>query len=559
MLTSADTLMLLTSDLGTWSTDPSRPNYANPAYVRMAPRWQLVEDIRAGTIAIRQKRQFYLPRFEAETIEDWQARVGMTFVMDHYATTITEHVGLVFAVPPKLGQDVPAKIVALTEDIDGEGNHLDVFAETALDNALHQGHCVLFTDYPVADHIKTKADEKTAQVRPYVTLYRASDVLSWRTVTVGGVKTLVQIVLRESGTDANGEFGTQPVTRYREIKQDVYYDQITGRATGLGAITWRAWKEKSAATPSDTAPNASIADDAFVPDGQGEIKGPTRICARIVYGGQKVGYLESIPHLMGLAFSNIEETQVASDYANIMHKCNVPTPIFIGRNTSPDANGQTVQMGQGIDIPQGGDAKMLEPSGVAINATRVRIEDLRAQMRRQGATTGDETGKVMTAIEAKIYAKQRNAKLQRAARSLQDALEGVLSDMAAFMGLPDGGSVAISQNFSEEGIDPTYLTVLVTAYAQGALPLDALLHALETGKLPDDFSSTDSALKLIADEMARQDAAAEQAKAMAANPQPANGGGGPDGNGGNGVAPVPAEHPIPVAAHTRQAPGAAAA
>jgi|GEM_PF-1769008 len=520
MLTTADTLLMITSDLGTWSTDPTRPNYACPAYIRMSPYWQLVEDIRGGTIPIRQKRQFYLPRFEAETVQDWQARVGMTFVADHYATTITEHVGLVFATPPKLGDDVPAKLRPLTEDIDGEGNHLDVFAQSAFDSALHQGHCVLFTDYPVADNIKTRADEVLAQARPYVTLYKASDVLSWRTVSVGGVRVLVQIVFRETTTEASGDFGTKPCTRYREIKQDVTYDQITGRAVGLGAITWRAWREETTAATSGVAPAVESTPSQFTPAGEGVITGPKRICARVVYGGERLGYLESAPHLKGLAFSNIEETQVASDYASVMHKCNVPTPVFIGRNVSPDAGGATVQMGQGIDIPTGGDAKMLEPAGTAIAATRTRIEDLRAQMRRQGATSGDETGKVMTAIEAKIYAKQRNAKLQRAARSLQDALEGVLDDMAAFMGLPDGGSVSVPQNFSEDGIDPAYLTVLVTAYKDGALPLDALLHALETGKLPDDFSATDSALKLITEEAARQDAADAEAKRLAANPPP---------------------------------------
>lgn len=531
MLTS-DTLLLLTSEFGTWSADPTRPDYACPAYIDMAPRWQLVQDIRGGTIEIRKKKQFYLPRFEAETLPDWQARVGMTFVADHYATTIVEHVGLVFATPPKLGDDVPAQIRALTEDIDGEGNHLDVFAQTAFDDALHFGHCVLLTDFPPEptgtplpwtpppgySQTTTSADAKASKMRPYVTLYKAPDVLSWRTASVGGVKVLAQVVFRETGTEEKGEFGTTECTRYREIKQQVFYDEFTGRATGLGAITWRAWKEASVESGATDATGA--AGSTFTPIGEGTISGPDRIPARIVYGGKRTGYMESLPHLMGLAFSNIEETQVASDYASIMHKVNVPTPIFIGRNTSLDANGQTVQMGQGIDIPQGGDAKMLEPSGNALNATRVRIEDLRAQMRRQGATSGDETGKIMTAVEAKIYAKQRNAKLQRAARSLQDALEGVFDDMAAFMGLPDGGSVEVKQNFAEQGIDPAYLIVLVAAYKEGALPLDALLFALEKGTLPDDFSASESAMHLIADEMARADAAAEEAKKLAANPPP---------------------------------------
>jgi hypothetical protein len=511
MLTS-DTLSLLTSDFGSWSTDPTRPDYACPAFVAMAPRWQLVQDIRAGTIAIRLKKSFYLPRFEAETMEDWGARVGMTFVSDHYATTIVEHVGLVFATTPKLGDDVPPAIRDLTEDIDGEGNHIEVFAQSAFDDALHLGHCVLLTDYPQTDNIKTQGDQRRAKARPYVTVYPASNIMSWRTATVGGVKVLAQIVLRESVTEERGEFGTADATRYREFKQEVFVDEFTGRATGLGAITWRAWKQLDAQADGVTA----TSENQFQPIGEGVIVGPERIPVRIVYGGLRTGYLESIPHLMGLAFSNIEETQVTSDYASVMHKCNVPTPVFIGRNLSGEE--KTVQMGQGIDIPMGGSAHILEPSGAAINATRVRIEDLRAQMRRQGATSGDETGKVMTALEAKLYAKQRNAKLQRAARSLQDALEGVFDDMAAFMGLPDGGSLSVSQNFSEEGIDPAYLTVLVAAYKEGALPIDALLYALEKGKLPDDFSATDSAMQLIADEMAKQDAAAEEAKKLAAAP-----------------------------------------
>jgi len=515
-----DLLLLLTVDFGTWSDDPNRPDYASPAYREMAPRWQLVSDIRAGTIEIRRKKQFYLPRFEQESITDWESRVGMTFVADHYATTLVEHVGLVMANPPKLGDDVPGEIVDLCENIDGEGNHIEVFLTNALDTALDLGHCVLYTDYPITDNIKTRADETMAQVRPYVTLYRASDVLSPRFVTVGGVRELVQVVFRECSSEAEGEFGQEEKTRFREIKQEVFYDDVSGRAVGLGGIAWRIFEQDDDAPTS--AGETGVREGAtFTLKGEGVITGPKRIPARIVYGGRKFGSMHTEPHLMGLAFSNIEETQVSSDYAAVMHKCNVPTPVFIGRNlTTGDGTGATVQMGQGIDIPIGGDAKFLEPGGAAINATRVRLEDIRSQMRRQGATTGDETGKIMTAIEAKIYAKQRNAKLTKAARSLQDATEGMLSDFAAFMGLKDGGSVVINQDFAAEGIDPAYLNVLVQAYTQNALPLDALMYALEKGRLPEDFSAEDAAVQLIIAAAAKEDAAAALAKEQAANPQP---------------------------------------
>lgn len=484
-----DLLGQTTQDFASWTTDEARPDYACPAYREMAPRWQLVHDIGGDTIAIRYKKAIYLPKFEAESPEDWNTRVAQTFTSDQYADTLEEHVGLVFAQDLKLGDDVPDEIKDLCEDIDGEGNHIDVFAQSALESALHFGHCVLWTDYPVPDGVKTLADARRSNLRPYVTLYRACDVLSWHTEVVGGVRTPVKIMLRETSEEASGEFGVREVVRYREVKQAVTYDQITGRATALGAITWRAWEQR--------VEGESRTEATFVPAGEGAIVGPVRIPARIVYGGKKLGFLKSKPHLLGLAYSNAEETQVQSDYANVMHKCNVPTPVFIGRNQDQIDKGVIV-MGRGVDIPEGGDAKFLEPTGVALAATRTRLTDIQSRMRKQGATPDDEQSKTMTKGEADLYAKQRNAKLLRAARSLQDALEGVLADMAAFRSLPSGGSVVVNKEFAGQSLDPAYLQVLVQAYGQGAFPLEALLYALQHGQLPDDFSAEEEALRLIA-------------------------------------------------------------
>lgn len=529
-----DVLLRTAPDFADWTADPNRPDYACPDYRDQTLRWQVVHDARGATEAMRTKAMMYLPRFEAETVADWNARIVMTFANDHYATTLAEHTGLVFSQPLKLGKDVPTAIKDLTEDIDGEGNHIDVFAQSALETALHLGHCVLYTDYPNAANIKTRKDERRAKVRPYVTLYKASDVLSWRTAVVGGCVVVVQIVFRETNVEPSGTFGVEQCVTYREITQEVFVDEFTGRATGLGAITWQTYQK-------DKNTDGTVADTFHV-TGAGPVDGPEKIPVRIVYGGERVGVLYSKPHLYGLALSNIKETQVESDYAAVMHKCNVPTPIFIGRQ--PSSGGDGVQMGVGIDLPLGASAAMLEPTGAALNATRLRLEDIRAQMRRQGATSGDESGKVMTATEAAIYAKQRNAKLSKASRSLQDALEGVLADMAAFMGLStsgsvkSGGSVDVNKNFSGQQIDPALLTVYVNAYAAGALPLDALLYALEKGQLPEDFSATDSALKLIAADSAASAQMKLDAAKVQAEPVPIPGKQPPPNTGD----PITAEH-----------------
>lgn len=493
-----------------YSTDPSRADYACPAYREMAPRWEFVGDVRAGTPRIRARKEVYLPKFEAETEADWNARVAMTFVEEHYAQTLVDHVGLVFSEPIQLGKDVPPQLVDLIEDIDGEGNHLDVFAAAALEAALHQGHCAILTDFPDLPSDRelpwsppegfsrsvTLGQARAAQVRPYATFYAAQDILSWRTETIGGIVAIVRIVLREHAEKADGDFGVKSVERFRELSQDVDYNE-TGAPVALGAIRWRTFEVVEVG-------------QAPVETDRGTISGPSRLTVRVVYGGEKVGVMRTRPHLAGLAQKTIEEAQVQSDYAAVMHKCNVPTPVFIGRQPSPPGTQSTIKMGQGIDIPTGGDAKMLEPSGNALAATRARLEDIRRAILRNGATTGDASGKTLTATEAAIVAKQRNAKLARAARSLQDALEGMLADMAAFLRLPDGGSLHVNQEFSGQTLDPAYLRVLVDAWKEDGLMLEEVRYALQTGKLPDDMAEMDSALRLIAEAAASNEAETEE-------------------------------------------------
>lgn len=507
-------LLLTTSRDFKYSTNPARVDYACPAYVNQAPAWQVVDDVRNNWRVMRKQKETYLPRFESESQKDWEARVALTFPKDHYASTLEEHVGLVFGTAPQLDKDVPAKLRELCEDIDGEGNHIEVFLETAFDSALHFGHSVLYTDYPPAAEFKNKQDERRAKARPYAQLYRAPDVLSWEEVAIGGVKVIVKIKFRETTTKSFGEFGVTEVSRFREVKQDVEYDLVTGTALALGAITWRTWEEETQSGTTGEAPSELGAK----PLDNGTIIGPAQIPIRVIYGGRKLGTLNTIPHLLGVALTNVEETQVESDYAHVMHKCNVPTPVFVNRDI-PEGGNNTVKMGEGIDIRgQGANAFFLEPAGVAIGATRTRIEDIRAHMRRMGATSADLGDKTMTAREAGIYAKQRDAKLKRGSRSLKDAGEGMLADMASFLNLDtgnsvkSGGSLIISQDFAGQTIDPAYLSVLVQAYVANAFPLEALLYAMKNGRLPDEFSAQDEALKLLAGEIARQEEVEAEAK-----------------------------------------------
>jgi hypothetical protein len=475
----------------------SSPDYRCPAYIEMMQDWTLCQDVKAGTKRMREKKSEYLPRFENEDPKDYEARIKMTFANDHYDQTLTDHVGLVFAKMPELAEDVSDTVKDLLENVDGEGTHWQVFAQDSLDTALDYGHGVIFTDYPdVGPDRPTLGQAQRGGLRPYMTFYSAENIPNWRITTVGGVKRITQITLKEDFEAEDGGFGVDCRAQYRVLRQEVVRDEF-GTAKSLGKMTWQLYRDTK-------GPDGK---SALLPVGEGEIRGPAQLPVRVVYGGKRIGILHTRPHLLQMAYTNLQETQVESDYATIMHKCNVPTPVFKGRPQQQQT--EPIAMGYGIDVPANGDAFMLEPSGAALGATRTRLEDLRGQMRRQGAFMHEATN-AMTAEEAALYARQRNARLLRAARSLQDALEGALMDFVAYLPKESikSGSVTVNMDFGMK-YDTAFADLCLRAYEKGALDLPAVLHVLQTGKLPDDMDVEEMAIKLMAEAEERERKALE--------------------------------------------------
>ncbi len=465
----------------------NRPDYRLPAYTAMEKPWTICEDVKVGTDRMREKSGEYLPKFESEDELDYQARLKMSFANNHYTQALEDHVGLVFAKPWTLSSDVPNSLAELLENVDGEGTHFDVFMQNAFTLGLDHGHALILTDYPTVPEGMNLAEARAQQLRPYLALYSGKSAINWRTDSIGGVLVLTQITLHERVCVPDGEFGEVEVDQFRIFKQAVIRNRF-GIAIGLGDVTFQV-QQKQREGNSET----------FTTITEGTLRDPKgkplpRIPIRVHYG-RRTGFLTSVPHLYELAQTNLQETQLESDYAAVMHKCNVPTPVFVGR--AKPKPGQTITMGRGIDIPAGGNAFFLEPEGRAIAATRNRLMDLRTQIQRQGGFVRDSI-KTMTATEAALVERQRNARLIRAARSLKDALEGALMDMALYMPELNGksGSIEVSMEFGST-FDPEFTRLCLDAYEKGALPLDATLYVLKYGKLPDEFEPDEVAMRML--------------------------------------------------------------
>jgi hypothetical protein len=419
----------------------------------MEARWTLVRDVRAGTEAMRS--QTYLPKFEAEDQKDWQARVDMTFAYDAVDQTLGAMLGLAFMNEPELGEDVPAQILVDWENIDGEGTHGTVFATQVLDAAVQDGHALILTEYPPASDGLTLADQQALAIRAYLVRVTVDQIRSWRVITHGGRRVLGQIVIRFETEAPEGAFGTAAKVEYR-----VYRQQFGPEGP---FVEWELWEE--------------VEHETLLRE-EGVLRGPQFIPVTPVFAGQRTGFLESLPPLLGLAYSNIDHTQVKSDRRFSMHKCAIPVPVFIGRDRGPTGDSAVVMSSsRGIDINIGGDAKILEPAGNALQALREEVLDIEERMGHQGmAMVLPQDGASRTATEIQFTRTRQESKLARAVRSLQDALEASFQFMAEYYGLEDGGSITLRRDFTALTLSDADLAMLTAARERGDLTLETFLE-----------------------------------------------------------------------------------
>ena len=445
----------------------SDPTYKSPAYSEMEPGWTLVRDIRGGTDAIRAKRATYLPSFEAEHVNDYNARVGMTFAFDALDETIHAMVGIATRNDPVLEDDVPERIVLEWENVDGQRNHGAVFAQHVLEAAIQDGHCAILADFPPAPVGLTLADEQRLGFRAYAVLVTIDQITAWRVGVINGKQCLTMVKIAESVEQEDGDFGTAVVERFRIFRQQVddednpfvTYEVLTKTGIENGVST-------------------------FTSSGIGTMRGPKWIPLFPVYGGEQTGILESKPPLRGLAYSNLDHTQVKSDRRYAMHKCAVPMPLFIGRTpTAEPADGQRrVGANWGFDVQLGGDFKWVGPSGTGLSDLRDELTDIEGRMGPQGfSMLKRDTKANKTATESQIEEAKGESKLSRAVRSLNDGLEGMVQAFADFYGLPEGGSVTLQREFADTVLEPEEMRILMELEQAGELTIGTLLGELQKG------------------------------------------------------------------------------
>lgn len=467
----------------TSSQDKNLPSYETPVYRAQKPKWDFVADMfegrsswfsyssthANGRISDPIKAFKYLPLEAEEPDGEYAKRLSRSYFVRKFREAIEHFSGFLSSFV--VTEDAHPSIIEYIDDVDLQGNSLEVFLRAADIKALRDEHCFILVDFPRRPvEISNALEEREYRLRPYLVLIDVRDVLNWELAPDN--RTLLQVTIREKIQEKVGRYGVEVKTRYRVLTRGRFelYEIEDGALVlvdeGLTSLDFIPL-ELYSLTNNDGNP----------------------------WLGE--------PPLYDLAELNLKHYQKCSEKDEAMHKCNMA--VLQVTEISPNPRGENepepmVRIGPNTCL-WNVDARFVEPSGSAIAATQADIQHLEMEMDRRTLSflSGSEIQR--TATEVSAFSAPVQANLASMARAKQSNVQRLFRNWAAYLNpIKASGSIIVDQKILQAAIDSAMLGVLLQMRGASEISRKTFLTLLKHGKaLPANFD-IEKEIEFLADE-----------------------------------------------------------
>ncbi len=421
-------------------------------YLAMALKWPLIEDLYAGTNAMRLNAAKWLPSEPREEPGAYQNRVNRSFLYNAYKKTLDTLVSKPFSRPVNIkGAPLPETLIELNTDADKTGRDITAFARDVFRNGIHYGLTHVLIDYPNTGGNATIAEDQAKGNRPIFIHIPPPNLLGWRTSVVNGQFRVDMIRWKECGTVADGEYGEKQEDRIR-----VYTD-----------TTWEVHVKQQSGdyvrTQSGTHTFGEVPIRTFYvsPD----------------------GVMTGCPTLEDLAWVNLEHFQSSSDQRNILRMARCGILFAAGFKDGEVTNGVTISATQMV-ASANQDAKLtiVEHSGAAIGAGKEDLVHLEQRMETLGLQPLVERSSQSTATGKSIDDRNSNCDIQSWVRLLESFLHSCYESAAQWLPgteLPADFSLELAKDFGLALNSATDIQALKDARVQGDITRKTYLNELK--------------------------------------------------------------------------------
>lgn len=467
-------------------------NSANVAFRRKelekkAPEYEVVADAVAGSPAVKEKGQTYLPKpnpSDMTPANSARYSAYKTRAVFYGATgrTLRGLSGLIFAREPVV--EVPATMQVVIDDTNGEGVSAVQLAKAITADTISFGRAGLFVDYPATAGQVTREQLERDNIRPTIVGYGPLQIINWRTRARGALSVLSLVVLEEDYTISDDGFETKTAKQWRALRlsdTNVYSVEI-----------WRA-----------TSANAFIKYHEYIPTNHmGNTLTDIPFC--FIGSENNDSSIDPVP-LFDLADLNMAHYRNSADHEENLFVAAQATPVLSGLTEQWADKYFKEGVGLGsraaIPLPAGATAELLQAE--AVSALSEEMAHKERQMVALGAKIVEQREVQRTAAEANNEEASETSMLASIAENVSLAFTWALGWAADFIGIPETGIVfTLNSNFDLATLTPAERDQVVKEWQAEAITFEEMravlrktgIATLDDKKAQDEISKANKAL-----------------------------------------------------------------
>ena len=433
-------------------------NAKHPEYSKNLIKWQLMRDALAGEVA----KEKYVPKLSDQEAEEYSAYVGRAEFYNATARTQVALTGLLFAKPPKV--ELPEALKTIGENISLDDDTLEALAKNIADECLSVGRCGVLVDLPSVEKSDySKLEAERLNLRAYATLYKAENIINWKTTKINGSNVTSLVVLAETYAEpTQDEFVDKIKTRYRVLDlHDGYYRQRVFSETKAGNFE----------VVSEIYPSANGGKLEYLPF--------------TFFNVNDLKTSVEKPPLLDLARVNISHFRSEVDLEHGTHFTALPTPYVTGYQGE---SSEKLKIGStAVWVIKDPSAKVvfLEFSGAGLSTLENRIAVKEKRMSILGARLLLDEKKTAEATETLQMRKSgENAVLTSVAATISEGIASFLKDIAFFENIAGENLIyEINTDYNLTMIEPQLLAQIIAGIQSGDIPNEVLYDALLKGEL----------------------------------------------------------------------------
>lgn len=422
----------------------------HPDYTKNLQKWSLIKDVLEGEIAVKFRKQLYLPLENTERDanrykERYKVYIQRAKLYNATARTLAGFVGQVFNKQP--AQEFPAELSYLKDDPTGTGANLEQFAKGITGDVVSFGRCGIWIDFPKFEKGYSVKDVTDGVARPTLKRYNAVDVVNWRTIQRGARTLLSLIVLREQVlVDSDDEFVAEYRYQYRvlRLRNNIYTVQV-----------YRDWE--SVESPATTPLNHKGEPFDEIP---------------FVFIGIKENdsTVDDAP-MYDMASLNISHYVNSADYEEACFMVGQPMLWYAGidKGFADDFLPDGVRVGSrgGLPLPPGGAAGLLQAASNGM--VKEAMDQKEAQMIALGARIIRESGVAKTATEVTGDKVTEVSTLAAAARNTSAGLRKAFEFAQKFAGTSAEIKFELATDFDMTTMTSQMLLAIVATWQAGLM------------------------------------------------------------------------------------------